>query len=72
MVQAVKKQPAVRETWPQSLDWEDSLEEEEMATHSSILAGKNTGVGCRFLSPEDRPNSGIGLLLASPALQVDS
>ena len=36
------------------------------------FTGKNTGVVCHFLSPEDRPNSGIGLLLASPALQVDS
>ena len=37
----VKNLPAsagdVRETWVQSLDWEDSLEE-GMATHSSILA----------------------------------
>ena len=27
------------EMWVQSLDWEDTLEE-EMATHSSILAGR--------------------------------
>ena len=33
----VKKLPAVRETQVQSLDWEDPLEE-EMATHSSIVA----------------------------------
>ena len=36
----VKNLPAARElleTWVQSLDWEDALEE-EMATHSSILA----------------------------------
>ena len=26
------------QTWVQSLGWEDSLEEEGMATHSSILA----------------------------------
>ena len=36
-----KKPPAnagdLQETWVQSLDWEDSLEE-EMATHSSVLA----------------------------------
>ena len=32
----VKKPPAVRETWVQSLGWEDPLEE-GMATHSSIL-----------------------------------
>ena len=33
----VKNSPAVRETWAQSLGWEDSLEE-GMATQSSILA----------------------------------
>jgi len=33
----VKNSPAVQETWVRSLGWEDSLEE-EMATHSSILA----------------------------------
>ena len=33
----VKKLPAMRETWVQSLSWEESLEE-DMATHSSILA----------------------------------
>ena len=33
----VKNPPAVRETWGQSLGWEDPLEE-RIATHSSILA----------------------------------
>ena len=33
----IKDQPAMQETWLQSLDWEDPLEE-GMATHSSILA----------------------------------
>ena len=33
----VKNLPAVRETWVQSLGWEDPLEK-GMATHSSILA----------------------------------
>ena len=33
----VKNLPAMRETWVQSLGWEDSLEK-GMATHSSILA----------------------------------
>ena len=37
MAQLVKNLPAMRETWVQSLGWEDPLEE-EMATHSSILA----------------------------------
>ena len=37
VAQLVKDPPAMRETWLQSLCWEDPLEE-EMATHSSILA----------------------------------
>ena len=39
MAQIVKNLPAVRETQVQSLGQEDPLEE-EMATHSSILAWK--------------------------------
>ena len=37
VAQTVKNPPAMRETWIQSLDWEDPLEE-GMATYSSILA----------------------------------
>ena len=37
MTQLVKNPPAVRETWVQSLGWEDPLEKGK-ATHSSILA----------------------------------
>ena len=37
VAQLVKNLPAMRETWLRSLGWEDPLEE-EMATHSSILA----------------------------------
>ena len=37
LAQMVKNPPAMRETWVQSLSWEDPLEE-GMATHSSILA----------------------------------
>ena len=37
MIQEVKNPPTMQETWVRSLGWEDSLEE-EMATHSSILA----------------------------------
>ena len=33
----VKNPPAMRETWVRSLGWEDPLEE-DMATHSSVLA----------------------------------
>ena len=35
----VKNQPAIRETWVQSLGQENPLEK-EMATHSSILASR--------------------------------
>ena len=35
----VKRLPEMRETWVQSLGWEDLLEK-EMTTHSSILAWK--------------------------------
>ena len=37
MAQTVKNPPAMQDTWVQSLGWEDPLEE-DMATHSSILA----------------------------------
>ena len=37
MAQTVKNLPAVRETWVQSLGWEDPLQK-GLATHSSILA----------------------------------
>ena len=40
VAQMVKNSPAMRETWVQSLGWEDTLEE-GMATHSSILAWRN-------------------------------
>ena len=36
VAQLVKNTPAMQETWVQSLDWEDPLEE-GMATHSGIL-----------------------------------
>ena len=39
MAQTVKRLPAVRETWVQSLGREDPLEK-EMATHSTTLAWK--------------------------------
>ena len=37
MTQMVKNPPTMRETWVQSLGWEETLEE-SMATHSSIPA----------------------------------
>ena len=37
VVQLVKNPPAMRETWVQSLGWEDPLEKGKV-THSSILA----------------------------------
>ena len=36
LAQLVRNQPAMQETWIESLDWEDPLEK-GMATHSSIL-----------------------------------
>ena len=39
VAQTVKNAPVMWETWVQSLDWEDSLEE-GMATHSTILASR--------------------------------
>ena len=39
VAQTVKRLPTMRETWVQSLGWEDVLVK-EMATHSSILAWK--------------------------------
>ena len=40
VAQMIKNLPALQETWVRSLGWEDPLEE-EMATHSSILAWKS-------------------------------
>ena len=42
MAQTVKRLPAMRETWVQSLGQEDPLEK-EIATHSSILSGEIPG-----------------------------
>ena len=42
MAQLVKNLPEMRETWVQSLGWEDPLEKER-ATHSSILAWRIQG-----------------------------
>ena len=39
MAQRIKHLPAMQGTWVRSLGWEDPLEE-EMATHSSILASR--------------------------------
>ena len=41
MAQMVKNLPVIQ-MWVQTLGWEDPLEK-EMATHSSILAGKSHG-----------------------------
>ena len=42
VAQRVKNPPAMRETWVQSLSWEDPLEKGK-ATHSSILAWRIPG-----------------------------
>ena len=41
VAQLVKNLPAMRETWDQSLGWEDPLEKGK-ASHSSILAWRST------------------------------
>ena len=51
----VKRLPAMRETWVQSLGWEDLLEK-EMATHASILAWKIP----RMEEPDGLQSMGIG------------
>ena len=40
VAQTVKNPPAIRETWVQSLGWEDPLEK-KIATHSNILAWRS-------------------------------
>ena len=42
VAQTLKNLPAMQEIWVKSLGWEDPLEE-DMATHSSILAGEFHG-----------------------------
>ena len=42
MAQTVKTLPAMWEAWVDTLGWEDPLEE-DMATHTSILAGESPG-----------------------------
>ena len=44
VAQLVKKQPAMWETWVQSLGWEDPIKK-GMATHSSVLAWRIPGTG---------------------------
>ena len=41
VAQMVKNLPATRETWVQSLSWEEPLEE-GMATHSNIMRGDSS------------------------------
>ena len=57
MAHMVKNLPAMEETWVQSLDREDPLEQ-EMATHSRILAWripwKEEPGGIQGYSPMDR------------------
>ena len=69
----VKSMPAMQvtqEMWVQSLGWEDPLEE-EMATHSSILAWESHGQrslvgyspwGCKELDTTEHTHT-IGLLI---------
>ena len=43
LAQPLKNPPAMRETWVQSLGWEDPLEKGK-ATHSNILAWRIPGI----------------------------
>ena len=57
VAQLVKNLPAMQETWVQSLDWKDPLEE-GMATHSSILAWRIPLIGAWWVySPRGRKES---------------
>ena len=62
VAQLVKNLPATRETWVQSLGWEDPLEKGK-ATHSSILAW-----GCKELDTTEQPS----LLFLNAFLSVKS
>ena len=44
MAHVVKNLPAMRDTWVQSLGWEDTLEKGK-ATHSKILAWRIQSMG---------------------------
>ena len=50
MAQIVKSLPAIQKTWVGSLGWKDPLEE-EMATHSSLLANLNVFLAGSELAP---------------------
>ena len=67
----VKSPPAMRETWIQSLGWEDPLEK-EMATHSSLLAWEIpwTEEPGRLHSPWSLKESEITELLTHSILRV--
>ena len=56
LAQMVKIPSAIEETWIQSLDWEDPLEE-GMAAHSSILAWRIPWRSLAGYSPWDRKES---------------
>ena len=65
VAQMVKNLLAIRETWVQSLGWDDLLEK-EIATHSSILAWRIpwTRGACRRATVHgvERSNTHVGLL----------
>ena len=82
VAQLVKNLPAMRETWVQSLGWEDPLKKGKV-THSNMLTWRvpltvesmeffrpEYWSGWPFPSPGDLPNPGIEP--RSPALQADS
>ena len=58
MVQTVKNLPATWAAWARSLDWEDPLEKESLATHSSILAWRIPRIKEPGYSPWGHKESG--------------
>ena len=67
VAQMVKNLPARRETWVQSLLWENPLRK-GIATHSGILAWAQTlinlamfGISVQPLFPESRPCSDVSV-----------
>ena len=67
VAQLVKNLPAMRETWVQSLDWEDPLERRK-AIHSSILGLENS-MDCPWGRKHSDTTEQLSLLGASLVAQ---
>ena len=72
MAQLVKNPPSVRETWIQSLGWEDTLEK-GMATHSNILAWRIPWTwGCKESDATEQPSLQYGVSLSPQEAVINS